>query len=338
MLRALAVIPPSRSSVILLLLAGLGPAAPGASARGPAAPAGEAEAPALRTSAEVLEAADASDWRPLDPERTLYLELPGGRVVIELAPAFAPAHVENVVKLAREGYFDGLAVLRSQDNYVVQWGDPEAGEEGAREIRTAKEALPAELDRPFRENRSDDLPFTPLPDGDVYAPEVGFSLGFPVARDPAANRTWLAHCYAMVGAGRDEAAGSGSGAELYVVIGHAPRHLDGNVTLLGRVVRGMEILSTLPRGTGALGFYEDPAEHVPVFSVRVAADLPEAERSPLELLRTDTATFEAWIDSRRHRRESWFLDPVGKVGLCNVPLPVREPPGQPEGAEAAAED
>jgi peptidylprolyl isomerase len=130
----------------------------------------------------------------------------------------------------------------------------------------------------------------------------------------------------MVGAGRGDTADSGSGAELYVVIGHAPRHLDRNVTLLGRVVRGMEVLSTLPRGTGALGVYEDPAEHVPVRSVKVAADLPAAERTPLELLRTDTATFEAWIASRRHRRESWFLDPVGRIELCNVPLPVREPP------------
>lgn len=319
--------PPSRplAAALLALVALAGPA-PG---QPPEAPA-EAEPPAQPTSAEVLEAAAPSDWRALDPERTLYVELPGGRVVIELAPEFAPRHVENVKKLAREGYFDGLAVLRSQDNYVVQWGDPKAGEEGAREMRTAKRALAAELDRPIDRDGEDDLPFTPLADGDVYAPEVGFSLGFPVARDArsgeGSGRTWLAHCYAMVGAGRGDTADSGSGAELYVVIGHAPRHLDRNVTLLGRVVQGMEVLSTLPRGTGALGFYEDPSEHVPVLSVKVAADVPPAERTPLELLRTDTATFEAWIASRRHRRESWFLDPVGRIELCNVPLPVREPP------------
>jgi peptidylprolyl isomerase len=297
----------------------------------PAAPAAEPApkaAAAPPTSAEVLAAAAPSDWRPLEPESTLYVELPGGRVVIELAPAFAPRHVENVKKLARSGYFDGLAVLRSQENYVVQWGDPLGGEEGARAIAGAEPVLSAELDRATAE----DLPFTPLPDGDVYAPEVGFSAGFPAARDPGTKRAWLAHCYAMVGAGRGDSADSGSGAELYVVIGHAPRHLDRNVTLLGRVVRGMEALSTLPRGTGALGFYEDPAEHVPVASIRVAADLPEAERTPLELLRTDTATFEAWVAARRHRRESWFLDPVGKIELCNVPLPVREPP-PPEAAE-----
>lgn len=283
-----------------------------------------AEAPPPKTSADVLAASSPKDWRTLDPANTLYLQFPGGRVVIELAPAFAPMHVANVKQLVRQKYFDGLVVLRSQDNYVVQWGDPNA-QEGAdatkkRSFGEAKPALPAEMDRPI----SDDLPFTKLPDGDVYAPEVGFTLGFPVARDPKAGRTWLAHCYAMVGAGRDVAADSGNGAELYVVIGHAPRHLDRNVTLLGRVVQGMEVLSTLPRGTGTLGFYENPAEYVPITSIRLGSDLPEAERAHVELLRTDTETFKSWIDARRNRREEWFLDPVGKIGLCNVPLPVRE--------------
>lgn len=288
------------------------------------------EAPAPSTSAEVLEASKPSDWRTLDPADTLYLQLPGGRVVIELAPEFAPRHVANVEQLVEQEYFDGLAVLRSQDNYVVQWGDPDAeNEEARRSFGEAKAALPAEMDRPVAE----ELPFTPLLDGDVYAPEVGFSLGFPVARDPAAGRTWLVHCYAMVGAGRGVAAGSGSGAELYVVIGHAPRHLDRNVTLLGRVVQGMEVLSTLPRGTGDLGFYEDPAEHVPVESIRLGTEVPEAERAKIELLRTDTETFERWIDARRHRREEWFLDPVGRVEVCNVPLPVREQAEPPAGGE-----
>jgi peptidylprolyl isomerase len=243
--------------------------------------------------------------------------------VIELAPAFAPAHVANVKALVRERYFDGLAIVRSQENYVVQWGDPDAEDEGRRRpIRVAKRTLPAE----FAVAISSERPFTALPDGDVYAPEVGFSDGFPVARNPATGRAWLAHCYAMLGAGRGDDPDTGGGAELYVVNGHAPLHLDRNVTLLGRVVHGMERLSTLPRGTGPLGFYETPEERVPIVSIRVAADLPGAERPRLERLRTDTATFEAFVESRRNRRESWFAEPSGRVELCNVPLPVRERP------------
>ncbi len=190
--------------------------------------------------------------------------------------------------------------------------------------RQRAEGLHAELDRP-----SEGLPFTPLPDGDVYAPQVGFSDGLPVARDPRSHRAWLTHCYAMVGAGRGNGEDSGNGAELYVVIGHSPRHLDRNVTLLGRVVQGMELLSTLPRGSGPLGFYTDPKQDVPLRSVRVAADLPPAERVPLEVLRTDTPTFAKLVEARRNRREEWFLDPVGRIELCNVPLPVRPAPSPP---------
>ena len=287
-------------------------------------PAPAADAASKKTMAEVLEAATPADWRPLDPARALYVELPSGRVVVELAPEFAPRHVENVVRLVRQGYFDGLHVVRAQENYVVQWGDHAARSERARPLGEARSRLPAELDRDLA-----GLPFTPLPDGDVYAPETGLSHGFPAARDPSSGRVWLAHCYGMVGAGREDAADSGSGAELYVVIGHSPRHLDRNVTLLGRVVRGMEHLSTLPRGTGPLGFYEDPTAGTVLRSVRVAADLPAGERTPLELLRTDTDTFRALVAARRHRREPWFLDPAGRIELCNVPLPVRAapPPG-----------
>ncbi|HTV18070.1 MAG TPA: peptidylprolyl isomerase [Polyangiaceae bacterium] len=272
---------------------------------------------------DILAAAQPADFRTPDPENTLYLELaaasaappaPAARVVMELAPLFAPHHVANVKALVREGYFDGTAIVRVHENYVVQWADPD----NTRPIKSAKRTLPAELDRPL-----EGTPFTPLPDRDTYADEVGFSDGFPIARDPALGRAWLVHCYAMLGAGRDVASDSGGGTELYVVIGHSPRHLDRNVTLFGRVLSGMEHLTSLPRGTGALGFYEQPSERVPIARIRVAADVPVAERTPLEVLRTDTPTFEALVESRRNRREEWFLRPAGHIEICNVPLVVR---------------
>jgi peptidylprolyl isomerase len=281
-------------------------------------------APAAKplNSAQVLEQSAPTDWRALDPENTLYFELASGRVVIELAPAFAPNHVANIKALVRQKYFDGLFVIRSQDNYVVQWGDPEEDERKQRPLGQARASLPPEFDRPAAE-----LPFTVLADGDLYAPEAGHSGGFPAARDPGTGRAWLAHCYGALGVSRGNTADSGSGAGLYVVIGHAPRHLDRNITLAGRVVKGMELLSVLPRGTGPLGFYDAKKREqpVPIQRVRVAADVPERERTPLELLRTDTPTFTAYVDARRHRREEWFLDPVGHVELCNVPLPARAP-------------
>ncbi len=107
------------------------------------------------------------------------------------------------------------------------------------------------------------------------------------------------------------------------MIGHAPRHLDRNDTLYGRVVRGIELLSTLPRGIGRLGFYEKAEQRVPIKSVRVAADVPASERTELEVLRTDTPTFQALIESRRNRIEDWFQTPAGRVEIGNVPVPVR---------------
>ena len=273
-------------------------------------PAAVVQAPSL---AEILERSPSADWRALDPENTIYMQLPAGRVIIELAPAYAPAHAANIRALARAHYFDGAAIVRSQDNYVVQWGRDEGD---AASMGEGRAAIAAEFDRP-----RGGVTVTRLQDPDSYAREVGFSDGFPIASN--GERTWMAHCYAMLGAGRGDTADSGSGAELYVVIGHAPRHLDRNVTLVGRIVQGMDLLSVMPRGTGPLGFYETPAERTIIRSVRLASQLPESERVNLEALRTDSATFRAVIGARRTRREEWFLQPTGRINLCNVPLPVR---------------
>lgn len=276
--------------------------------------------PEGKTMAEVLAASKPSDWRTLDPDNTLYLDFAAGRVIIELAPGYAPQHVANLKILLRQHYFDGLSILRVHDNYVVQWGDPDAGEKDkAKPLGEARRSVAGEFSQAIARQ-----PFVRLPDGDVYAPQVGWSDGFPVARDPKEGQAWLAHCYGMVGVGRDNAADSGSGAELYVVLGHAPRHLDRNVTLVGRVVQGMELLAALPRGSGALGFYEKPEQRIALKQVRLGSELPEAQRSRIELLRTDTPTFTALIETRRNRHDEWYLHQAGKVELCNVPLPLRQ--------------
>lgn len=259
-----------------------------------------------RSMGDVLAATSAADWRDIEPSNTLYMELNGGTVVFELAPEFAPQHVANLRKLVAAGHFRPSSIKRSQDNYVVQWSG-----EGASGDAASK--LAPEFFRP-----RDKPAFTPLASRDAYAPEVGFSGGFPVGRDD--ERAWLTHCYAMLGAGRANEADSGNAAELYVVTGHAPRHLDRNVTLMGRVIDGMEHLSSLPRGTGALGFYEDESDYVPIRSLRFGTDYDPAWQA----MRTDTDAFAALVNSRRNRNEDWFIDPAGAIGLCNVPLPVRQ--------------
>ncbi|GAB6195149.1 peptidylprolyl isomerase [Lysobacter xanthus] len=282
----------------------------------------KAAAPAKpRSMQEILDASTASDWRRLDPANTLYLDLDGGhRVVIELAPDLAPAHVGNVRTLAHEGYWNGLSIVRSQDNFVVQWGDPEEDAAKRKPIGGAKAKLPAEFT-----SRAPSLArsWTRLPDMDGWAPQVGFASGMPAGRDPKAGTYWMAHCYGAVGAGRNNDADSSDGTELYVVTGQSPRQLDRNMSMVGRVVQGMEWLSTIPRGTGPLGFFEKPEQRVAIRAIRLAADVPAAERTELELMRTDSPRFVELVEARRNRRDAFYKVQAHHIDLCNVPLPVR---------------
>lgn len=267
------------------------------------------------TMADVLKASQAIDWRSLNPENTLYLELEKGRVVIELAPEFAPKNVANIKALVKEGYFDGLAIIRSHDNYVAQWGDPSE----KREFKNASKKVDAEFTVKYKQTDR----FTRLPDVDGYAPQVGHVNGFAAGRDPKSRTTWLTHCYGAIGVARGNDIDSGNGGSLYAVTGHAPRNLDRNITVVGRVMHGIELLSSLPRGTGALGFYEKPEERTPIKTVRLAADVPEAERSKLEVFRTDTNSFKALVEAQRNRAGDWYKFAANHIELCNVPVPVR---------------
>ena len=277
-----------------------------------------AELPAKPGVADAAKASKPSDWRPLDLDNTLYLELPSGRVVMELAPEFAPQHVANIKALVAEQYYDGLAINRAQDNWVVQWGDP--NEKNPKPILHARRTLPGEFTVPLK-NISN---FTRLPDADGYAPQVGHSNGFASARDPKSGTAWLTHCYATVGVGRDNASDSGGGTELYAVIGQSPRHLDRDITVIGRVVAGMPLLSTLPRGTAPMGFYDSPEKSVPIKAIRLAADVPPEQRAKLEVMRTDSAAYQAVLEAQRNRGGPWSKVAAGHIDLCNAPIPVRE--------------
>lgn len=298
---------------LLLAAARLAFAAASAAPGPAAAPTPTGAKPAL-TVPEILAAAPATAWRPLADEHTLYMQLPAGRVIIELEPALAPHTVANIESLARLRYFDGAAVVRVQDNFVAQWSVPDETRKVPENMRT----LAPEFTVPLKT-----VSFTALPDRDGYAPETGFIDSFPAARDPAAGQAWLAHCYGAVGVGRDNDPASGNGSELYAVIGHAPRQLDRNVTVVGRVRQGIELLASLPRGTEAMGFYAKPAERAAISSVRIAADVPAAERTRLEVLRSDSATFAAVVEARRNRRDEWYLRPAGYIDVCSALLPVR---------------
>jgi len=274
--------------------------------------------PKKPTPTDIAASAPASAWRTIAPEDLLVMTLEGGgQVVIQLAPAFAPVHVANIRKFATANYWKGAAVYRVQDNYVAQWG-----------INEAKRALsvgavakpPAEYVRSAR-----GLTVTPLGSPDPYARSVGFWRGWPVAlyNDGTAS---LTHCYGAVGVGRDLHPNTGTGGELYAIIGHATRQLDRNIAVVGRVVAGIDKLSALPRGSEAMGFYKEGFVAKPIVGMTLASALPPGMRPSFQYLDTGSASFARYLQVRKNRNDDFYRVAAGGIDLCNVQVPVRPTP------------
>ncbi|GBQ85917.1 peptidylprolyl isomerase [Asaia krungthepensis] len=269
----------------------------------------------MRSPAEIVAQAPDTAWRSVAPEHLLIMKLADGkRIVIELAPDFAPIHVANIIRLTRSNQWDGGAITRVQDNYVVQW---RVHDEAAPLPEGFVAHPPAEYERPL-----DGLTYMRLPYPDPYAEQSGIASGWLVGREGA--RIWPTQCYGVVGVGRDMPPDTGDGRELYVVNGEAPRQLDRNLAVVGRVLAGMEYLGALPRGTGALGFYTDERQNVPIVSIKLAADLPSAQRPVMQVMRIESQSFRDYLAARAARQDPFFIKPAHGVALCNVPAPARE--------------
>lgn len=279
------------------------------------------QAAAPKTPNDVVAAAPASAWRTIPAEDLMVMELAGGgQVVIQLAPAFTPVHAANMRAFARAGWWNEgkAAIYRVQDNYVVQWGRNET--EDPMPAGVVK-LPPHEYHRRLR-----GLAVRALGYADQYAPRAGFALGWPIAFDPKAGTANLTHCYGYVGVARDLAPDTGSGSELYAIIGHAPRALDRVIAVVGRVVGGMEKMSAFPRGTEALGIYKDRSQDIRIESVSMASDMPAAGRPSFQYLDTQSASFAAYLRLRANRKDAFFTRPAGGVDLCSVTIPIRATP------------
>jgi peptidylprolyl isomerase len=278
---------------------------------------GAAPAAKLPTPNDVIAGAPASAWKTIPANDLMVIDLAnGGRVVVQLAPAFAPVHVGNIKALARGGYWNGATVYRVQDDYVAQWGLNDSDKPWPSGVNPKP---PAEYTRPLK-----GLTVKPLGSSDPYAPAAGFVDGWPVGYSPKAGWVTLAHCYGSVGVGRDLAPDTGTGGELYAVIGHGPRQLDRNIALVGRVVDGIDRFSTLPRGTAALGFYKDKSQYLPIASVRLASDMPVTGRPAYQVMDTNSPSFARYLKLRANRHDAFYQQPAGGVDLCNVQVPVRK--------------
>jgi len=335
------------------------PAAVAALALALPAAAQDAEPEGAPSPNQIVESASDGEWMTIPAENMVVMTLAPDvvgeprEVVIQLMPApFSQGWVENIRTFARAGWYDNISVNRVQDNYVVQWGDPNYDNP---EAEGEPKVLPGGLKVMEEGEYLADLPENSIPESDTLADfrtmidsqAIAGNLGF--IANPAYNNdsyamanlhwmgwqlasnfqsSWPVHCYGMVGVGRSYSPDTGSGAELYTVIGHAPRHLDRNIALVGRIISGMEHLSSLPRGTGALGFYseEEFDKRTPILTVRIASDLPEMERPLFEYLSTESQTFAKYAEARANRRDPFFIVPAGGADICNIPVPVRPTP------------
>jgi len=308
----------------------------------------ETEKPDYPSPNAIVEQAAPEEWVAIAPSDLLVLDLApdaddnARRVVIQLMPPpFSQGWIRNIRKLAAAHWWDGTSINRVQDKYVVQWGDAsekKALPEGLETVPESEyvvehERLPAGAFKKTPVGTYDDpdldaaaLDSRTISDVDPYVDWSSFIRGWPVGTK--GTLTSSIHCYGAVGVGRNYSPDTGSGAELYTVIGHAPRHLDRNIAVVGRVIEGIEYLSSLPRGKGDLGFYEDESKRVPISSIRLASDLPAADQPRFEYLDTEGETFAQYADARANRRDPFFITPAGGADICNVPVPIRRVSGE----------
>jgi peptidylprolyl isomerase len=269
---------------------------------------------AVRSPGDAVKAAPTGDWIEIPAADLLVMDLAGGkRVVVQLAPQFAPVHVANIRTTARSGYWAKATVYRVVDNWVTQWGL------GDGPFPTP----PGVVAQPPEEYQRSAAGLTLMPMGspDPYSAMAAYADGWPVAMQVGGtvNPTY---CYGAVGVARDAAPDTGNSSELFTVIGSTARRLDRNYALVGRVIDGMENLSALPRGTAEMGVYAKDQVPTPIVAVHVAADMPAAERPRFEYLRTGSPAFADYVQLASHRAD--YGVPSPGAALCAVPVPVRK--------------
>ena len=248
------------------------------------------------------------DWRPLDPQNTLVVDTSKGRIVVEMAPAFAPLAVERVKRLAREGVYDGLLFHRVIEGFVDQTGNPNNKDGGTSKYPDLQAEfsfrLPRDGGQAIVVERSDAV------EGFVGAtPFVGVSVGEQALAKDGKLRAWGAYCSGVVGMGRQADPGSAN-SEIFFMRAPA-RRLDHEYAVWGRVVEGLGVVRAVTVG-------EPPADPDRMLRVRVAADLPAAEQPRLEVLNERGPAFARAVAQLRQQKGPAF-------SICDVTITARHP-------------
>lgn len=262
----------------------------------------------LSMDAVAQSAPDPRNWRQVDPEHTLYIDTVHGRIVIEMYPEIAPRHVERIEALTRANYYNGLLFHRVVDGFMAQTGDPLGTGEGASSLPDLREE--------FRFRRGPDMPFVEA--ANQGGARVGFYKALPIESQPDAQMAVTAdgrvaanarHCPGVVSMARSDNPNSANSQ--FFIMRAANSDLDKRYSIFGRVVWGQDAVMQLAVGN-------PPPNPDRMLAVRIAADVPENERAPIYVLRTDGPAFRDLIEETRRDRGADF-------SVCDVQIPARVP-------------
>ncbi len=263
--------------------------------------------PEVRSPSTIIGSASADVWQQVNNDDVLRIDLPTGRVYVQLNPQLAPGHVDNIKKLAREGFYDGLNVYRFVESFVAQGGD----QSGEKQPTQGSKGITGEM---FLTTENS-IEITPINAVDGYADKTGFLNGFAVAQNSDGKKTWMTHCTGTFAMARSNEIDSG-GTEFYITL--APqRYLDKNTTVFGRVLEGMEHAQRLLR-TPVNG---QPFN--PISQVRVLSDIAGEDNSAFTVFDTSSEDFKELIESRKNRPSEWFIDKPNHTDVCSVSIPTK---------------
>ena len=235
------------------------------------------------------------EWVPVPDAELLIIDTSRGRIVVVLRPDFAPLAVERILRLSREGTYDGLQFHRVIPGFVAQTGNPDNRDGGT----SAYPDLPPEFT--FRTGAEGFAAARRTAEG-----SEGFLGASPVVLD-GKGRGWGAYCTGVAGMGRQEGIRTAN-SEIFFMLAPA-RRLDHDYTVWGRVVQGLDVLAGIAPG-------EPPAAPDRMVRVRPASDLPPGERPRLEMLDPSGPAFSRTLSEARRSRGA-------DLGLCDLQVPVR---------------
>lgn len=258
--------------------------------------------------------AQTSDWRTPDPQNVWVIDTNQGRIVVELTPQVAPAHVERIRMLTKYEFYDNRTFFRVIDDFMAQTGDPLNNGTGA--------SAQPDMEPEFIFRRGMGSGFAKVgsaPADDVVrgVTDVGFIGVLPVRSLPEMQMmitadgkapAWGLFCPGVAGMARGTPENSAN-SQFFLMRDTKP-DLDRQYTPFGRVIAGLDVVRKIKTGEPV------PEPQDKMTKVRLLADMPEAERPKVEVMDTRGPAFKALVEAEKARRGPAF-------DICDVEIPAK---------------